>query len=200
MGGEMRLNDVGRIVDRCWNAIPSYFPHVALDKFVIMPNHIHGIIAVGAKNLSPKTSPNDATGEKDAAREKDFSPLRGTTKTIGSIVRGFKIGVTKWMRSNTSIHKVWQRNYWERIIRSDAELSDICEYIQNNPAQWAQDKLYQPSQFDAARVTPPTDTFSDIAVGAKNLSPKTSPNDTAGEKDAARAKDFSPLQHTGAQR
>ncbi len=99
-----------------------------------MPNHIHGIIwivnspTVGAKNFSPQSSPQS----------------QGTSKTIGSIVRGFKIGVTKWMHKNTSIYQIWQRNYWERIIRSEPELHQIREYIQNNPKQWETDQLYPP--------------------------------------------------------
>ena len=68
----------------------------------------------------------------------DYSPLRndrpcGTTHTIGSIVRGFKIGVTKWFRQNTDIYNVWQRNYYEHIIRNDMELQRVREYIVKNP-------------------------------------------------------------------
>jgi REP element-mobilizing transposase RayT len=122
---EMRLNNAGRIAERCWSNIPSHFPHVNLDEFIIMPNHIHGILSVvvGANNHSPQN---------------------GTAKTIGSVVRGFKIGVTRWMRANTFIYSVWQRNYWERIIRNEKELRNIREYIRNNPAQWINDKLYSP--------------------------------------------------------
>ena len=61
---------------------------------------------------------------------------KGTSKTIGSIVRGLKIGVTKWMRQNTAIRDVWQRNYWEHIIRNDDEMNRIRQYILDNPAQW----------------------------------------------------------------
>ena len=144
--GKMRLSEAGGVVEKCWNDIPSHFPHVALDGFVIMPNHIHGIVAVGAhgivavgaNNHSPKTASKPGA---DAVK----TPATGTAKTIGSIVRGFKIGVTKWMRANTSVRDAWQRNYWERVIRDEAELTSIREYIQNNPAQWALDKLYQPS-------------------------------------------------------
>ena len=85
MGGAMRLNAAGRVVEKCWHNIPSHFPHVALDAFVVMPNHVHGILrivdaSVGAKNFSPLQ-----TGQRP----------HGTTKTIGSVIRGFKIGVTK---------------------------------------------------------------------------------------------------------
>ncbi len=71
-------------------------------------------------------------------RAKDFSPLRwvSPSKTIGSVVRGFKIGVTKWMRQNTKIYHVWQRNYHDHIIRNPKEYDRISNYINNNPAQW----------------------------------------------------------------
>ena len=103
VGGEMHLNDAGRIAEQCWLDIPNHFPHVELDEFVIMPNHVHGIlwivddvtVGVGAKNFSPLPSP---------------PPSRGTSKTIGSVVRGFKIGVTRWFSQNTSLYTVWQRN------------------------------------------------------------------------------------------
>ena len=131
MGGEMRLNDAGNIARQCWDDIPIHFPQVDLDEFVVMPNHIHGIVVIsnnaGAKNFSPLP--------------KTTRPC-GISKTIGSIVRGFKIGVTKWMRNNTPIHDVWQRNYWEHIVRNEPELDLIREYIHNNPAQWELDKLH----------------------------------------------------------
>jgi putative transposase len=71
------------------------------------------------------------------------SPLRSPFNTIGSVVRGFKIGVTKWMRKNNVIHHVWQRNYYECIIRNERSYDRISEYIINNPAKWAADKFYK---------------------------------------------------------
>jgi len=78
---------------------------------------------------------------------KNFLPLRNIfrspSRTIGSIVRGFKIGVTKWYHQNTDIQTVWQRNYYEHIIRSDIELNTIREYILNNPFNWETDENYK---------------------------------------------------------
>jgi putative transposase len=125
------LNDAGRVADKCWYDIPVHFPHVELDEWVIMANHVHGILfivdtTVGAKIFSPLPP----TGH----------PV-GTSKTIGSIIRGFKIGVTKWMRPNNIIHAVWHRNYYDHIIRCENELNRIREYINNNPLQWDMDEL-----------------------------------------------------------
>jgi len=144
----MQLNDMGTAARECWNAISQHCPNVVLDEFIVMPNHIHGIIIlnVGAKNLS--LLQNDA---KDISaglnngisnRAKDISPLRGTSMTIGSVIRGFKIGVTKWARNNAFAHTPWQRNYYERIIRNEPELFTIREYIINNPLNWEKDENY----------------------------------------------------------
>ena len=79
---------------------------------------------------------------------KSISPLqlpvlpKGTSGTIGSVVRGFQIGVTKWMREYTAIHDVWQRNYYEHIIRNEKSYRKIADYIEDNPRRWYEDKLY----------------------------------------------------------
>lgn len=131
--GRMQLNHAGIMLEHYWRAIPEHFPHVVLDAFVVMPNHIHGILyihdtPVGANNYSPLPSAIPA------------GMSHGTSKTVGSVVRGFKIGVTKWIRCHTAIHDVWQRNYYEHIIRDDRALQRIRHYIANNPKQWALDR------------------------------------------------------------
>lgn len=80
--GAMQLNDAGKVAEQCWQEIPSHFPHAELDEFVIMPNHVHGILVIG--------EPGVAAEERANNRAKNFSPLRkgtaGTTRTIGSVV------------------------------------------------------------------------------------------------------------------
>lgn len=144
---EMQLNEIGEIAQKCWRDIPNHFKNVLLHTFVVMPNHIHGIIEiivtpVGANQHLPH---NETANQHlpDDNRAKDISPLRGTSNTIGSIVRGFKIGVTKWVRSNTNIHQIWQRNYYEHIIRNEASYFRIHEYIENNPAKWTEDCFHK---------------------------------------------------------
>ena len=139
VNGEMRLNDIGRVAERCWLDIPSHFPHVELDVFVIMPNHVHRILwivetppMVGAKNFSPLPSSPVSPLPPSSSAERP----RGTSKTIGSIVRGFKIGVTQWVRQNPDVHTVWQRNYYERIIRNEYDPNTIRRYILENPLRW----------------------------------------------------------------
>jgi len=128
--GKMVLNDWGRIVQRCWLEIPQHYPSVSLDEFIIMPNHTHGIIMIndqiqncGVKNF-----------ESQRNRYQHIIP-----RSLGSMVRGFKIGVTKWFRKNTDVYNVWQRNYWEHVIRNDYDLNQIREYIITNPLKWELD-------------------------------------------------------------
>jgi putative transposase len=146
--GFIYLNDIGAVVQKCWIEIPLHYPNVELHQYVIMPNHFHGIIQitdnfsnikknVGAKNLSPVCINNDLNMSAN-----NFSHLRGTSKTVGSIVRGFKIGVTKWIRANTSIDKLWQRNYYEHIIRDYKSYLAIVDYIIHNPVSWEKDSFY----------------------------------------------------------
>lgn len=138
--GDMVLNDAGRHIQKCWFEIPEHFSNVKLHEMAVMPNHFHGIIEiVGANNHSP-----DNTNQSNGA--KNVSPLRSPSKTIGSVVRGFKIGVTKWFRENQKKQfpigqSVWQRNYWEHIIRNENEYQRIAQYIINNPLKWETDKL-----------------------------------------------------------
>lgn len=155
---EMILNEAGKVAEMCWVNIPTHFPNIILHEYVIMPNHIHGIIEISpkimrtnqysphnddgrTKGVSFRHSPNSDT---DNIRAKNISPLpRSPSKTIGSVVRGFKIGVTKWFRQNTDVHNVWQRNYYDIIIRDDKAYQNISSYIVNNPAKWAIDKFYR---------------------------------------------------------
>ena len=154
---EMVLNDFGKIASQCWIEIPQHFPHAVLHEYIIMPNHVHGIIElethVGAKNFSPEQIPQITPEQIPPSSEqgaivvgaKNFLPLQpitnnkpfGTSRTIGSIVRGFKIGVTKQLG-----YSVWQRNYYEIIIRNKKSYQRIVNYIINNPANWGKDDFF----------------------------------------------------------
>ncbi len=165
LNGEMRLNEFGKMTQQCWLEIPNHFPQTQLDEYIIMPDHIHGIIVlndfvgvqnvgakivgakivgtknVGAKNFSPLPMPTpEPTPLPMPTPEQNITPFRSPSKTIGSIIRGFKIGVTKWFRQNTDIYVVWQRNFYEHIIRNEVELNRIRQYIIDNPKKWKTDE------------------------------------------------------------
>ena len=128
--GRMRLNEAGRVVVRCWRAIPDHFPAVRLDAFVIMPDHLHGLLWIA----SPEGE-GCLSGPPEAGAEP--RPFRSPSRTVGSIVRGFKIGVTTWMRAHRDVWDVWQRNYYEHIVRDEEDLARIRRYIAENPMRWA---------------------------------------------------------------
>ena len=146
VNGEMVLNNAGRIADQCWREIPKHYPNVQLDEYVIMPNHVHGIIGIimddknaGAKNFTNVGVQNfEPLRFESMHRENKYQKI--IPRSIGSIIRGFKIGVTKWFRQNTEIYTVWQRNYWDHIIRNEIELNRIRDYIINNPKNWNKDR------------------------------------------------------------
>ena len=141
---EMQLSDAGKIANQYWLDIPNHFPNVVLHDYVIMPNHIHGIIElnnklVGVENLQPCNLENlqPSKVENLQPRRNEFQKV--IPGSVGSIVRGFKIGVTKWMRQNTDIHDVWQRNYYEVIINNNQAYNEISMYISNNPKKWLEE-------------------------------------------------------------
>lgn len=124
--GEMVLNDAGNMAKEYWLEIPKHYPNVVLGEFVVMPNHVHGILTIKTQSVPIPV------------RQNKFQKI--IPGSIGSIVRGYKIGVTKWFRKNTEIHTVWQRNYYEHIIRDETSLNRIQEYIIHNPINWERDK------------------------------------------------------------
>ena len=146
--GEMYINDYGKIVQKWWNEIPNHFQNVELGAFVIMPNHVHGIIWITAERrgevLSPRYNPNnnnlDADVDETSNQGGATPPLR--KPTLGQIVAYFKYQSTKEMNhieTENAITKFWQRNYYEHIIRSADEANRIHLYIEANPAQWDDD-------------------------------------------------------------
>ncbi len=188
--GEMRLNRAGQIARQEWERLPRRFPHVQLDAFVIMPNHIHGIIVItdaGWDNTGvigrgtaghkddvpnrqpavPRTGRGTASGcdvdvpvgaavlEGGTAAGFDVDvpvgaavPLQRLEQfgkpvpgSIPTIVRSFKSAVTLGVNrlNRTSGADVWQRNYYEHVVRNDASLARIRQYIADNPAKWDDD-------------------------------------------------------------
>lgn len=126
--GKMRLNKIGRMVEKTWRDIPTRFPSVELDEYIVMPNHIHGSIVIVGATLAV------ARSKKPDSRRAGAS----LAPTLGDIVGAFKsITAIKYLNhikktSPRSSGKLWQRNYYEHIIRDDHDLRDVGEYINNN--------------------------------------------------------------------
>ena len=129
----IKLLPVGEMVTKFWNEIPQHFEQVELDEYIIMPNHIHGILIikkynqVGVQNFEPLHDPN----HRQINRYQHVIP-----HSIGSIVRSIKSAVTHWCRQNGFPNFRWQRNYYDHIIRDEKELDRIRKYIKQNPKKW----------------------------------------------------------------
>jgi len=102
----------------------------------------NGAIGDSPENDAGNQNSTNGANENSANRANVDSPLRSPSMTIGSVIRGYKIGVTKWFRVNTDVQTVWQRNYYEHIIRDEQSYQNISEYIKNNPAKWHGDSFY----------------------------------------------------------
>lgn len=146
----MVLNEYGKIADNEWHKLPNRYQHIELDVFQTMPNHIHGIITVGA---TLAVAQNDAiaqnieTGAKTGATAR-VAPTEINAITIGNIVGAYKSLVSKECLNiskskNEYMRRLWQRNYYEHIIRDDDGMNRVREYIQNNPLNWNSDQ-YNP--------------------------------------------------------
>jgi putative transposase len=205
--GEMILNDAGKIAFAEWMKTPEIRPNVELGEFVIMPNHMHGIIRILGRgeshspeitneshspvitneshspvitneshspeiineshspeiineshspeiineshspeiineSHSPDNGNNFKIKQMSDNKGENISPLRSPSQTIGAIIRGYKSSVTKQLGLLGYTEKLWQRNYYEHIIRNDKSYKNILDYILNNPSKWNDDKFY----------------------------------------------------------
>jgi putative transposase len=143
---EMMLNEVGEMVKESWLETETIRENCRIHEFVIMPNHLHGILEITG-SLNPIL--------EEQALNKFISP----SGTVGSIVRGFKINAIKKIReivgrgelqfAPTALKiieldfKIWQRNYYDHIIRNEESLRKIVHYIQNNPGNWLEDEYFR---------------------------------------------------------
>mgnify|MGYP005831487957 CR=1 FL=1 len=184
VNGQMVLNDAGRMIQTACDAIPEHHQGIKTDAFVIMPNHIHGIIVITDVNASASAGAGSVgaslvpahmpgattTGETTTGATTTRATTTGETTngattngattrvapTVGDVIGAFKSRTTvEYIRGVATYGwtpftgKLWQRNYYEHIIRNDESLNRIREYIRNNPTQWEYDR-------EKAKVTLPT--------------------------------------------
>jgi len=158
--GEVRLTRFGEIVREEWLNTAVLRPNVDLDAFVVMPNHFHAVIfmlhgddahvvrpatenesPVGAHRCAPGTS-GGGMGRPHIGGAHIGAPLRRQPGSLGSIVAGFKSAATKRINAlrDNPCCPVWQRNYYDHVIRTEKELAIIRQYIADNPAKWDLDE------------------------------------------------------------
>ena len=133
VGTDMHLNEYGRLVETELLRTSEIRPNVELDAFIVMPNHIHSIFvfhSVGKHSNTPKVGAHCS------------APLQRKPQTLGSLIAGFKSTCTKQINilRCTPGAPVWQRNYYDHIIRNESEWERIRQYIARNPALWDEDE------------------------------------------------------------
>jgi len=130
INGEIRLSKIGKTAQKFWREITAHFPDVKLDEFIIMPNHIHGIIIIE----------NPTVGNKNFCSLRKVAWQTKWARSLSSVIRGFKIGVKKWCCENNHEYFVWQKSFYDHIIRNEKSLNKIRNYIYYNPARWELDR------------------------------------------------------------
>jgi REP element-mobilizing transposase RayT len=136
--GKMILNDIGKIIHDSWLWLANQYNYVNLDEFIVMPNHLHGIVFLtGVIGHGQGQGQGASRGAPTTLRK----PLR---KPLGQLIGAFKTVSTKQinMVCNTPGVCLWQRNFYEHIIRNESDLNRIREYIIDNPANWEEDRYY----------------------------------------------------------
>ncbi len=131
--GQMRLSEIGAIAEKYWQEIPKHFDNVSLDEFIVMPNHIHGIVIIER--------------QQPTKRRRDGACPVSTTKqviTLGNIVGSFKSAVARWCNHDGYKNFVWQPRFYDHIIRNEKSLDKIRFYIHHNVRKWEEDR-YNPA-------------------------------------------------------
>ena len=131
--GRIRLSEIGRIVELCWRNISTHFPNTKVDTFQIMPNHVHGIVKI-KEHSCRGVQLNAPTGNH-------FSGISPRKNTLGVIIRTFKGAVTSEVRKTRKAHveSIWQRSFYDHIIRDDVDHFFVERYIELNPIMWELD-------------------------------------------------------------
>ena len=147
--GKMVINEFGNIVKEELLKTKEIRNNVDLDYYVIMPNHLHSIIIINGRGELNSPKGLNSTGNNEPGRIQ-YAPtndkFNSPSQSLGAIIRGFKSVVTNRIRELTGDPelKIWQRNYYEHIIRNEIDLHSIRSYIELNPLKWELDEYYKP--------------------------------------------------------
>jgi REP element-mobilizing transposase RayT len=130
IGWKVELSILGEMAFEYWAEIPNHFKTIQLDEFIVMPNHIHGMLVItdscrGVKFNAPTSK-----------RGNYYSRISPMQNTLSVVVRTYKSAVSRWCKQNGYRDFQWQRNYYEHIIRSEKDLTKVREYIVTNPVKW----------------------------------------------------------------
>ncbi len=146
--GKMMLSKIGQVADKFWTQIPEHFPFVVLDEYIVMPNHVHGILFIEKNDVdcgpvveTQNFASLQMQGKTQGIKNKKWKPNKfgPQSKNLASIIRGFKVGVKKYATTN-EIDFSWQPRFHDRIVRDENELNRIRQYIIDNPTNWQKDR------------------------------------------------------------
>ncbi|MCV3217354.1 transposase [Plectonema radiosum NIES-515] len=168
MSGEVKVSEIGEIAQKYWVEITNHFEYTQINAYVIMPNHVHGIVVIDkptdvetrnftdvetrnftdvetrnftdveTRNFTDVETRNFASLQKPVDESNKFGPLK--SGSLQAIIHAYKSAVTRHCRHNNYDHFAWQSRFYEHIIRADGSLDRIREYIINNPAKWEHEK------------------------------------------------------------
>jgi len=162
INGEMILNDAGKMVNLIWNEIPIFYSNFKIHEQITMPNHLHGIIEIIPVGADPRVCPdtnrvNHNIGQSlgiaptmdNVSRMDDDSCVEMKNMLLSQIIQRFKtMTLTHYIKGVKTQNwpsfdgKIWQRNYYEHIIRDEKSYIKISDYIINNPTNWQEDKYH----------------------------------------------------------
>lgn len=152
--GKMQVTSAGAIAHVLWHEIKNHAKNVELGEFVVMPNHVHGILILQgndkyltddrrdvARNVSTNVPTDNATPKTTQIKNDQMATISPSSNTISSIIRSYKSAVTKYC-NRLELPMAWQPRFHDHIIRNDESFQRITAYIINNPAKWPDDNLY----------------------------------------------------------
>jgi REP element-mobilizing transposase RayT len=129
VGEQVRLTTIGEVAGREWARLERRFPYIRLDEYLVMPNHVHGIVVIGGGGLAEGSWTSEAR-------------FQVAGKSLGAVMRTYKSSLAGWFNRSRFAkgNPLWQRNYYEHILRNEWDLERVREYIRDNPKHWAQDE------------------------------------------------------------
>lgn len=160
--GEMQLNTAGLIAEQCWAEIPNHFPNTSIGEFVVMPNHVHGILVIDEKMIVERaplsssvathnyaslhatinpTMPPIGESVNENPKNEYYQNLSAPAKSVSTIMRAYKSAVTVKSKPMNSEFG-WQSRFYDHIIRSQQAYDRIAIYIDHNPLNWKEDRFY----------------------------------------------------------
>lgn len=152
--GKMQVTSAGAIAHVLWHEIKNHAKNIELGEFVVMPNHVHGILILQgndkyltddrrdvARNVSTNVPTDNATPKTTQIKNDQMADISPSSNTISSIIRSYKSAVTKYC-NRLELPMAWQPRFHDHIIRNDESFQRITAYIINNPAKWPDDNLY----------------------------------------------------------